>query len=112
LAGWALKIVDLLICQILGLIAVLARGHQAAAEVLMLQHENAVLRREVGRVRYAPADRSCSPRWWSRLGWPEIVGRDEADVGVWCGVQFEDDEFVAGFAQRRRRDVEGALRAS
>jgi len=44
-----LKIVYLLICRILGLIVVLARGDRAAAaEVLVLRHENAVLRRHAG----------------------------------------------------------------
>ena len=59
-----LKIVYLLICRILGLIVVLARGDRAAAvEVLVLRHENAVLRRHAGRVRYEPADRA----WFSAL---------------------------------------------
>ena len=41
-----LKIVYLLICRILGLIVVLARGNQAAtAAMLVLRHENAVLQR-------------------------------------------------------------------
>ena len=53
-----LKIVYLLICRILDLIVVLARGDRAAAaEVLVLRHENAVLRRHAGRVRYESADR-------------------------------------------------------
>ena len=53
-----LKIVYLLTCRIPGLIVVLARGDEAAtAEVLALGHDNAVLRRQVGRVRYEPADR-------------------------------------------------------
>ena len=52
-----LKIVYVLTCRILGLIVVLFRGDQAAvAEVLVLRHENAVLRRHAGRVRYEPAD--------------------------------------------------------
>ena len=52
-----LKVVYVLTCRILGLIVVLFRGDQAAvAEVLVLRHENAVLRRHAGRVRYEPAD--------------------------------------------------------
>jgi len=47
-----LKIVYLLICRIPGLIVVLARGDRAAAaEVLVLRHQNAVLRRHAGRMR-------------------------------------------------------------
>jgi hypothetical protein len=61
-----LKVVYLLTCRILGLIVVLYRGDQAAVtEVLVLRHENAVLRRHAGRVRYEPAD-LCAPRIPSR----------------------------------------------
>ena len=71
-----LKIVYLLICRILGLIVVLARGdHAAAAEVLVLRHENAVLRRHAGRVRYEPADRAwfaALARIVSRRRWAEV----------------------------------------
>jgi hypothetical protein len=65
LAGQVLlKIVYLLICRIPGLIVVLARGDRAAAaEVLVLRHQNAVLRRHAGRMRYEPADRA----WFSAL---------------------------------------------
>jgi putative transposase len=61
LAGQVLlKIVYVLTCRILGLVVVLFRGDRAtAAEVLVLRHQNAVLRRQAGRVRYEPADRAC-----------------------------------------------------
>jgi hypothetical protein len=59
-----LKIVYVLTCRIISLITVLCRGGQAAAaEVLVLRHENAVLRRQAGRVRYEPADRA----WFAAL---------------------------------------------
>ena len=70
-----LKIVYLLTCQILGLIVVLARGDQAAAEVVVLRHENAVLRRQVGRVRYELADWAwfaALARLVSRRRWAEV----------------------------------------
>ena len=71
-----LKIVYLLICRILGLIVVLARGdHAAAAEVLVLRHENAMLRRHAGRVRYEPTDRA----WFSALA-PMVSRRRWAEV--------------------------------
>jgi putative transposase len=65
-----LKIVYALTCRILGVIVVLIRSdQQTAAEVLVLRHENAVLRRQAGRVRYDPAD----PAWFSALA--RIVSR-------------------------------------
>jgi hypothetical protein len=59
-----LKIVYLLVRRILGLAALVSRTDLAKdAELLVLRHENAVLRRHAGRVRYEPVDRMCSPRW-------------------------------------------------
>jgi putative transposase len=53
-----LKIVYLLVRRILGLTALAFHGGQSMeAELLVLRHENAVLRRNAGRVRYEPADR-------------------------------------------------------
>jgi putative transposase len=53
-----LKIVYLLTCRVLGVAVLLFRGDRArAAELLVLRHENAVLRRHVSQVRYDPADR-------------------------------------------------------
>ncbi len=53
-----LKIVYGLTWRTLGLVIVLVRGDRAiAAEMLVLRHENAVLRRQAGRVRYEPVDR-------------------------------------------------------
>ena len=50
--------VYLLVRCLLGCLTVLAR-HEASkdAELMVLRHENAVLRRQVGRVRYEPGDR-------------------------------------------------------
>jgi putative transposase len=53
-----LKIVYLLIRRLLGLAVLVFRKDLAKdAELLVLRHENAVLRRHAGRVRYEPADR-------------------------------------------------------
>jgi putative transposase len=54
-----LKIVYLLVRQVLGLAVLVFRGDRARdAELLVLRHENAVLRRHAGRVRYEPGDRA------------------------------------------------------
>ncbi|MGI8450953.1 MAG: integrase core domain-containing protein [Streptosporangiaceae bacterium] len=65
MAGWLLlKIVYLLMRWSFGLIALAFRGdHAKDAELLVLRHENAVLRRNAGRVRYEPSDRA----WFSAL---------------------------------------------
>jgi len=52
------SVVYLLACRLLACLMVLAwREASKDAELLVLQHENAVLRRQIGRVRYQPADR-------------------------------------------------------
>jgi putative transposase len=54
-----LKIVYLLTLRVLGLAVLVCRSELAKdAELLVLRHENAVLRRQAGRVRYGPADRA------------------------------------------------------
>ena len=59
-----LKIVYLLTCRVLGLAVLVFRSDLAKdAELLVLRHENAVLRRHAGRVRYEPADGPGSPPW-------------------------------------------------
>jgi putative transposase len=82
-----LKIVYMLACRILGLIVVLARGDRAvAAEVVVLRHENAVLRRHAGRVRYEQADRAwfaALARIVSRSHWAEVFPVAPATLLAW-----------------------------
>jgi putative transposase len=59
-----IKIVYQLTRRILGLAVLVFRKDLAKdAELLVLRHENAVLRRHVGRIRYEPADRA----WFAAL---------------------------------------------
>ena len=59
-----LKIVYLLTCRVLSPAVLVFRGDLAKdAELLVLRHENAVLRRHAGRVRYERADRA----WFAAL---------------------------------------------
>ena len=53
-----LKIVYLLTCRVLGQAVLAFRGDRAKdAELLVLRHQNALLRRDARRVRYGPGDR-------------------------------------------------------
>ncbi|HEY8952300.1 MAG TPA: integrase, partial [Candidatus Dormibacteraeota bacterium] len=53
-----LKIACLLTCRVGGVAVLVFRGDRAKdAELLVLRHENAVLHRHIGRMRYEPADR-------------------------------------------------------
>ena len=59
-----LKIAYLLMRWLFGLVVLVFRGDRAKdAELLVLRHENAVLRRTAGRVRDEPADRA----WFAAL---------------------------------------------
>jgi putative transposase len=71
-----LKIIYLLTCQVSAWPACWFRGDLAKdAELLVLRHENAVLRRHAGRVRYEPTDRAwfaALARLVPRRRWPEV----------------------------------------
>ena len=56
------------------------------AELLVLRHENAVLRRHIGRVRYQPADRlwlSALSRMIPRRRWGEVFAVTPATLLAW-----------------------------
>jgi putative transposase len=68
-------------------VVLLSRGDRAkGAELLVLRHENAVLRRTAGRVRYEPADRPGSLRWprsSRRRRWAGIFSVTPATLLAW-----------------------------
>jgi transposase len=85
--GVLLKIVYLLLRCLLSL-AVLALGgdQDRDAELLVLRHENAVLRRRAGRVRYEPADRAwlaALARLIPRSRWAEVFSVTPATLLAW-----------------------------
>jgi putative transposase len=82
-----LKIVYLLTCRLLGLAVLVFRGGPAKdAELLVLRHENAVLRRHAGRVRYEPTDRAwfaALARLIPRRRWAEVFPVTPATLLAW-----------------------------
>ena len=82
-----ISVVYLLVRCLLGCLTVLTR-HQASkdAEVLVLRHENAVLRRQVGRVRYEPADRlwlAALSRLVPRRRWDRVFAVTPVTLLAW-----------------------------
>jgi transposase len=82
-----LKIVYLLVCRILGLaVLTVRRDLTKDAELLVLRHENVVLRRHAGRVRYEPADRvwfAALARLLPRRRWTEVFPVTPATLLAW-----------------------------
>jgi putative transposase len=82
-----LKIAYLLMRWLFGLVVLVFRGDRAKdAELLVLRHENAVLRRTAGRVRDEPADRA----WFAALTqfiprrlWPGVFPVTPATLLAW-----------------------------
>ena len=72
---------------LLGCLTVLSRAQASKdAEVLVLRHENAVLRRQVGRVRYQPGDRlwlAALSRLVPRRRWGEVFPVTPATLLAW-----------------------------
>jgi hypothetical protein len=81
------SVVYLLTCRLLGCLMVLARREASKdAELLVLRHENAVLRRQIGRVRYQPADRlwlSALSRLIPRQRWAEVFAVTPGTLLAW-----------------------------
>jgi putative transposase len=82
-----LQIVYVLTCRVLSLTVLVFRGDLAKdAELLVLRHENAVLRRHVGRVRSEPADRAwfaALARLVPRRRWVEVFPMTPATLLTW-----------------------------
>ena len=80
-----LKIVYLLVRWVIGLAVLVVRG-DLAKDAELLRHENAVLRRHAGRIRYEPTDRV----WFAALApllprrrWTEIFPVTPAILLTW-----------------------------
>ena len=82
-----LKIVYLLMRWLFSLAILVIRGDRVKdAELLVLRHENAVLRRNAGRVRYDPADRAwfaVLTRFIPRRRWWEVFPVTPATLLAW-----------------------------
>ena len=82
-----LKIVYLLTCRVLGLAVLVFGGDRAKdAGLLVLRHQNAVLRRHAGRVRYEPGDRvwfAALARLLPRRRWAEVFPVTPATLLAW-----------------------------
>jgi transposase len=85
--GVLLKITYLLMRWTFGLAVLMFHGDQAKnAELLVLRHENAVLRRNAGRVRYEPADRAwftALTRFIPRRRWTGVFPVTPATLLAW-----------------------------
>jgi transposase len=79
--------VYLLVRCLLSCLMVLARGEVSKdAELLVLRHDNAVLRRQIGRVRYQPGDRlwlSALSGLVPRCQWGEVFTVTPATLIAW-----------------------------
>ena len=81
------SVVYLIVRCLLGCLMVLARREVSKdAELLVLRHENAVLRRQIGRVRYQPGDRlwlSALSRLIRRRRWGEVFAVTPVPLLAW-----------------------------
>ena len=81
------SVVYLVLRCVLGCLMVLARREVSKdAELLVLRHQNAVLRRQIGRVRYRPGDRlwlAALSRLIPRHRWGEVFAVTPATLLAW-----------------------------
>jgi putative transposase len=81
------SVVYLLVRRLLGCLMVLARDEVSKeAELLVLRHENAVLRRQISGVRYQPGDRlwlAALARLIPRRRWGEVFAVTPATLLAW-----------------------------
>jgi putative transposase len=82
-----ISVVYLLVRCLLGCVTVLSQGPLSKdAELVVLRHENAVLRRQAGRVRYQAADRlwlAALSRLVPRWRWSEVFAVTPATLLAW-----------------------------
>ena len=82
-----ISVVYLLVRCLLSCLTVLTRGRASKdAELLVLRHENAVLRRQISRVRYEPGDRlwlAAMSRLVPRRRWGEVFAVTPATLLAW-----------------------------
>ena len=82
-----ISVLYLLVRCLLGCLTVVSRGRVSKdAELLVLRHENAVLRRQIGRVRYAPGDRlwlAVLSRLIPRRRWGDVFPVSPATLLAW-----------------------------
>src|SRR5580704_1047920 len=82
-----ISVVNLFVRCLLGCLMMLARHRVSKdAELLVLRHENAVLRRQIGTVRYEPADRlwlAALSRLVQRSRWGEVFPVTPATLLAW-----------------------------
>jgi putative transposase len=81
------SVVYMLVRRLLGCLMVQARGEVSKdAELLVLRHENAVLRRQISRVRCQPGDRlwlAALSRLTPRRRWGEVFAVTPATLLAW-----------------------------
>ena len=107
-----LTIIYLMVRRVLGLLVLVFRRDLAKdAELLVLRHENVVLRRYAGRVRYEPADRvwfAALARLIPRMRWAEVFPVTPATLLAWHRKLAAKKYDRAGSARRIARPQSGA----